>query len=637
MAIIKNSFKSSGPLYNEFNPDPKLSKIFDAVNISRPVISRIYKKYTSNAYNLIKQDPYRLIDDIYGVAFTIADNVAEQFNVECTSPARIQAGITYILKYSISNQGHTCLPFNDLVSITKDLLEIDLHHIIDQVDIMLKSEILITVNNLIYEKSFYETEKYIGEKLKSLLKVEAGKVDMSSVDTSTLAADQLSAINKVVNSNVFILTGAPGTGKTYTIKYILSLLGGTVKCHKCKGSGKYTYVGDIEPEECPSCSGTGSTSRIKLAAPTGKASKRMTEQTGKPASTIHKLLEPMYNSQTKSFEFMCTETNPIDADVIILDEVSMIDVKLMESFLRAVSPGTRLIMIGDTYQLPPVGAGYVLRDMIASGVIPMEELTIIKRQDEGLIINNCHAIKNGQDIEYKRTDDFGFICVDDIEDIKTNIYNLIKIAVPEMMVGVDVSDTRKNKYSHALERFSTFRDFQVITPLREKTELGCKLLNQYLQQKLNPNPAVKIGKKGNIYQYRVGDKVIQSKNNYEKNILNGDIGYVKSIDPWSKKMIVKFESPNRTVNIPMYGKENNLNLAYAITAHKFQGSENKIIIIPIHKCFGSLIMQRNWLYTAISRASELCILIGDKTQIPLIINRNHQIKRFTNLQEFLKG
>jgi exodeoxyribonuclease V alpha subunit len=279
-------------------------------------------------------------------------------------------------------------------------------------------------------------------------------------------------------------------------------------------------------------------------------------------------------------------------------------------------------MIGDIYQLPPVGAGYVLRDMIQSGVVPTEGLTIIKRQNEGLIINNCHAIKNGQDIQYENINedgtDFIFQEQSDVEDIQSGIMSIIKVVLPAMIKDVDI-----------------LRDIQVITPLREKTELGCKLLNIYLQDKLNPNEPVKINK-NSYYSFRKGDKVIQTKNNYEKGIMNGDIGYVESIDKYTKSLKVQFESPDRIVQIPMYGKDNNLMMAYAITCHKYQGSENKIIIIPIHKCFGSLIMQRNWLYTAISRASELCILIGDKSQIPIIINRNFQIKRFTNLQEFLK-
>lgn len=608
-------------MYNEFNPDPKLIPIFDNIRISKSAISRIYDKYGSNAYNLIKQDPYRLIDDIYGIAFLTADAVAAMLGISKGSDARVQAGIAYILKYAIVNNGHTCLPFNDLVTMTNDLLELELSPVIAQVDIMLKTGVLITINDLIYDRSFYESEKYVGEKLRSLLNVDTTK-DKVQYNDYGLADNQVEAVHKVLDNNIFILTGAPGTGKTYTIKFILELLGGEVKCQVCNGTNQSQHEFASVGDKCPSCLGIGKVSRIKLAAPTGKAAKRMYEQTGRQASTIHKLLEPIFNARTKRFQFTRDETNPIDADTIILDEVSMIDIKLMELFLRAISPGTRLIMIGDIYQLPPVGAGYVLRDMIQSGIIPTEELTIIKRQDAGLIIDNCHAIKNGQDIKYRLYDnsDCQFIEIKDIEEIKQCIFDNLENDIVKEFPNIDI-----------------LRDIQVITPLRLKTELGCKELNEYLQSKLNPNPPVKINKK-QYYSLRIGDKVIQTKNNYEKGIMNGDIGYVESINnSYTKNLKVKFESPDRIVTLPMYGKDNNLMLAYAITCHKYQGSENKIIIIPIHRCFGSKIMQRNWLYTAISRASELCILIGDKSQIPIIINRNYQIKRFTNLQEFLKG
>ena len=388
MAITKGELNNEKQIYNEFNPDPKLVPIFQDTRISKSAISRIYDCYGSNAYNLIKQNPYRLIDDIYGIGFTIADHIASRLGIEKSSDTRIHAGITYILKYAITNMGHTCLPFNDLVTMTNDLLELQLSPVIAQVDIMLTSGVLITINDLIYDRSFYESEKYIGEKLKSLLKVKSSN-DKIQINDYGLADDQVEAVHKVLDNNVFILTGAPGTGKTYTIKHILELLKESVECQSCRGGGRNLSCSSVgEDKICPVCNGTGSISRIKLAAPTGKAAKRMYEQTGKQASTIHKLLEPIFNPHTKRFQFTRDETNPIDADTIILDEVSMIDVKLMELFLHAISPGTRLIMIGDIYQLPPVGAGYVLRDMIQSGVIPCEELTIIKRHDAGLIIDN---------------------------------------------------------------------------------------------------------------------------------------------------------------------------------------------------------------------------------------------------------
>lgn len=573
----------TAPWDKDIYHSPELEGLYNETRISKTAKKAIYDKYMTVAYTTVKSNPYRLIDDIYGVGFIIADAIAKNSGIEHLSPLRIKSGIHYLMKHAIVSMGHTCLPFNDLVSEARQVLRVELDPIIDTVEGMLKSSELIQVGNMIYDESLYKTERYIADKLLSLL--EGGDNTSPDFNEEGLAKDQVQAVLKATHNNVFILTGAPGTGKTYTIKYIMDLF---------KGQD------------------------IRLAAPTGKAAKRMNEQTGHEAETIHRLLGPMYDRVNRKFYFEYGEDCPLTADVVILDEVSMVDIKLFESLLRALPDTTRLIMVGDTYQLPPVGAGYVLRDMIASGVIPCEELTIIKRQDPGLIIENCHAIKNGR-INLKYSDDldsdFSFIELNDINEIKERIHAVLRWT--------------------KIAEYDILRDIQVITPLRVKTDLGCNLLNPYLQDKLNPEPPISIGKKGNIYQFRKGDKVIQTKNDYKNKILNGDIGYVMKIDnSYRKEITVKFEAPFRTVKLPMF--DNKLTLAYAITCHKFQGSENKVIIIPIHKCFGNLIMQRNWLYTAISRASELCIVIGDKEQIPIIINRNQQIKRFTNLEAFLK-
>lgn len=569
--------------YNYFNPDPQLNALFENVRITRPIIERIYNEYGKTAYLTVRKNPYQLIDDIYGVGFIIADGIAKNCGIRGDDERRVRAATMYILNFGITTMGHTCYGFNDLIPEIGQLLEDQYSPIIKVVEKMLREESLTEINGLIYSPELYKIEKYVGEKLLRLLNFDVTGIDYENINTSDLKSDQIYAIEKLAQSNVFILTGAPGTGKTFLIKFILSLF---------------------------------NNQKIKSAAPTGKAAKRIMEQSGHEASTIHRLLEPMFNPTTGRFQFTRNEICPIDADIIILDEVSMVDVKLFEKLLRAINPGTRLIMIGDTYQLPPVGAGYVLRDMIRSDVIPYAELTIIKRQNPGLIIGNCHAIKNGNEKlkfqDENSNSDCWFLHSNKIEDIKIMILHQLM----------------------SFPKHDRLRDIQVITPLREKTELGCKFLNEYLQDKLNSNPAINISKQNKIYQFRVGDKVIQTKNDYEKNVLNGDIGYIEEIDTSKRMLTVEFETPKRSVRLSMYN--NKLQLAYAITCHKYQGSENKVIIIPIHKCFGSLIMQRNWLYTAISRASELCILIGDKSEIPKIIGRNFQIKRFTNLQGFLK-
>jgi len=314
------------------------------------------------------------------------------------------------------------------------------------------------------------------------------------------------------------------------------------------------------------------------------------------------------------FRFTRDENFQLEADIIIMDEGSMIAVPLFNSFLKAIRVDTKLIIIGDMYQLPPVGAGYILRDMLQSNVVSSVELDIIKRQDAGLIIENCHKIKNGKMIEVKpeiKDKDFYFFQETEMDLIRDKIVKMLTIDIPKRYPEIDI-----------------LKDIQVITPLREKTELSCKGLNALLQDKLNRNPVVPK------CWFRVGDKVIQTKNNYKFGIINGDIGYIKSINMNKKEIIVDFENPDRSVRIPVYG--NDLQLAYAITCHKFQGSENKIIIIPIHKSFGTLIMQRNWIYTAISRAEKVCVIIGDKFETSKIIGRNNQIERHTNLERFLR-
>ena len=327
------------------------------------------------------------------------------------------------------------------------------------------------------------------------------------------------------------------------------------------------------------------------------------------AETIHRLLEP--TPTPDGFLFARDSENPIDADIIILDETSMVDVPLFARFLDAVDKETRLILVGDTYQLPSVGPGNVLKDLINSGKVPTTELTIIKRQDEGLIIRNCHRVKNGENIILMNSEkpDFFLLERSSEEEIKNSIVELVS-----------------KRLAPAYE-VRQLNDIQVISPLREKTTLSCKELNKALQLAMNKNKPVDKS------IFRIGDKVIQVKNDYRLEIINGDIGYIKNIGRESKTIKVDFENPLRTVNVPLWG--NDLELAYAVTCHKYQGSESKIIVIPIHPIFGPFIMQRNWIYTAISRASKVCILVGDSKEVEKIIKRNNQQKRFTLLKDHL--
>lgn len=395
-----------------------------------------------------------------------------------------------------------------------------------------------------------------------------------------LFPDQQAALEMTKTHPVCILTGAPGTGKTTVVKAVLD---------------HFDRRG----------------LRIAMGAPSGKAAKRLYECTGRRAYTIHKLLEPQ--KVGGSFVFTRDAENPIEADLIVLDEVSLLDVSLMARFLEAVKPGTRLILVGDSYQLPSVGPGNVLRDLIASGVIPATELTVIKRQDPGWIIQACHRIKNGQDIELanSKAKDFFFLKRDSEQEIRETLLDLVCRRLPQSY-GAD-----------------PFRDIQVITPLREKTDLSCAALNADFQERLIPGPLVGGSR------FKVGDKLIQTRNDYKLDLINGDIGFVREIRPEARSLVVAFDNPSRLVEIPLF--DNALELGYALTAHKFQGSECRIVVIPIHRSFGPMILQRSWIYTAVSRAKEVCILVGQRDEIPRIIRRNQQQRRFTRLAERLGG
>jgi exodeoxyribonuclease V alpha subunit len=552
----------------------QLKGLVEGTRVSKRAVFKAIELYGQQAPEKIRENPYRLIEDIDGIGFLTADEVARKVGFDTEGRPRIQAGIVHVLKESAFTGGHTCLPVEHLVSEAGKLLDVSDVRILEVVNRMLEDGYLVRAEGFIYLQSFYEAEKSIAHKLKELA---SKKADSGNPQLDGLQTDQIDALKKAAGNQVFILTGAPGTGKTYTIKKII--------------------------ESFPDA-------KIALAAPTGKACKRMYEQSGMRAQTIHKLLDP---EKTKNgFHFTRNSDNPIEAKLIVLDECSMIDTLLFAQFLDAVAPDTRLIMVGDTYQLPSVGPGNILKDLITSGKIPTTELTIIKRQDEGLIIRNCHRIKNGEDIrlENSTAKDFFLMPREDEESIKETILELV---------------AKRLKESYNAD---TLRDVQIIAPLKERTALSCKALNAECQARLNKNPQVEK------CPFKTGDKVIQTKNEYDKDIINGDIGYIRSINLKEKNIYVDFENPDRLVEIPLY--ENNLELAYSVTCHKFQGSEAPIIIIPIHRSFGPMIMQRNWLYTAVSRAKKVCILVGQREEIPKIIRRDHQQRRFTRLAEFLK-
>ena len=561
---------------NEANENLQLAlkDLLGGTKVTRRALNQILEKWGQDAPALIRENPYALIEAIDGIGFLTADDVARKIGYDFSGAPRIRAGVIHTLKEQAFGQGHTCLPRAKLLAEAEAILAVPSERIAAELGPLEKDGLVVSVDGFVYLKSYHDDEKLIAEKLKILARqtLPPGQPDFEG-----LAGDQKEALSNAVASGVFILTGAPGTGKTFTIKRII---------------GSF-------PE-----------ARVALAAPTGKAAKRIYEQSGRLAVTIHKLLEPQMVGDR--FVFTRNAENPIEADLIVLDEVSMVDTPLMARFLEAVAPGTRLILVGDTYQLPSVGPGNILKDLIASGAIPSTELTIIKRQDEGLIIRNCHRIKNGQDIELGNSTarDFFFLKREDQEALQETILDLVSRRFPESY------------------KADPLKEVQVITPLREKTALSCKALNDLFQQRLNPSPKI------DGVRFKVGDKVIQTKNKYDLDIINGDIGYVRDIDVRERTITVAFENPERMVQLSLH--QNDLELAYAITCHKFQGSEARIIVVPIHRSFGPLIMQRQWLYTAVSRAREVCVLVGQREEIPKIIQRNAPQHRHTRLRELVR-
>lgn len=558
----------------------KIKEITTGTSLSKRAINQILVLHSGNSIDVIQKNPYSLIDSIEGIGFLTADKLARNVKINISNPLRIQAGITHTLK-ELSQQGHTAYPETELYFKVSELLKINqsivtVSDISTQTEEMIKSEQLIKDNNSISLPDIYFQEKEIARMLKELLKHKPEVTE--NINTEGLKDDQKEAMKTILSSSVSILTGCPGVGKTFLIKKIIE---------------------NLEDKE------------IALCSPTGKAAKRMTEMTGEYASTIHILLEPRYNESTHKFSFLRDESFPIDAEVIIIDEVSMVSISLMYHLLKAIKPTSMIILTGDSYQLPAVGPGAILKDLIESKQIPFFELTEIKRQNPGLIITNCHKIKNGQNIDIDNTStDFFFIENDTPEEIQETILELIEERLPKKY-GID-----------------PLRDLQLLSPLREKTDLSCKAFNKKCQALLNPR---KILEKT---IYKLEDKIINTENDYLKGIVNGDMGFVKNIDMEEKKITVAFSYPDRIVELPLY--DNKLELAYCVSCHRYQGSESDIIIMPIHSCLGTFIPNRNWIYTAISRAKKICILVGDILELSEMIRRNRQNKRFTNLQRFLE-
>lgn len=574
--------------------------------ISTSYSIKIYKQYGKNTINAINENPYRLAEDIYGIGFKLADKIAESLGVERISPYRISSGVKYsLLEYA--SRGHTYVPYNMLLNSAITLLEISADNVEDEIrNMAFTDKIHIeTLNNerVIYYIPYHMAEVNVCKDLINLSRVDFNLTEeniisyLNNVENEsaiTLSDKQNEAIIQAIINGVTVITGGPGTGKTTIILSIITIF---------ESMGK----------------------KVLLCAPTGRAAKRITESTNREAKTIHRMLEYAFGEDESNLAFNKNESSPLDCDVVIVDEMSMVDIVLMNNLLKAIKKGTRLILVGDVDQLPSVGAGNVLSDIINSNTIKTIRLDTIFRQSAGsMIVQNAHLINKGSMPVYnKKNTDFFFMRKNISNDINELIVELYNIRLPL-------------KYN-----LDPLKDIQVLSPMK-KGEVGVIELNKKLQEAVNPPSKLKKEKIFGKYTFRVGDKVMQIKNNYQtewkiynngntitgEGIYNGDIGYIIFIDETEQEVIVQFDE-EKEVAYP-FSQLDELILAYATTVHKSQGSEFPVVIIPI--VWGPpMLFTRNLFYTAITRARKLVVLVGIEKYMQDMINNNKIDKRYSAL------
>ena len=571
---------------------------------------KVYQQYGQEVYGIIRENPYRLADDIEGVGFRTADEIAVRVGIRMDSDFRIRSGILYVLLQA-STEGHTYLPEEELTRRTGQLLEVGEEQIEKQyMDLAIERKIIMKQGEnqtQIYAASFYYMEANTATMLKQLnvsydvpdLEIEERVRRIEKQTGMELDEHQMTAVKEAVRNGLLIITGGPGTGKTTTINTII----------------KYFEMEGLD---------------IFLAAPTGRAAKRMSETTGFEARTIHRMLE-LNGGVDGAAGFERTEQNPLETDVVIIDEMSMVDISLMHALLKAVAVGTRLILVGDVNQLPSVGPGSVLRDIIRSHECNVVMLTKIFRQaSTSDIIVNAHKINQGEEVTLdNKSMDFFFLKRYDADVIISVVLQLIKQKLPKF---VD----------------ATPYDIQVLTPMR-KGLLGVERLNGILQRYLNPPSPQKREKEHGDILFREGDKIMQTRNNYQleweirtkyglsvdkgTGVFNGDMGIVREINDFAETMTVEFDE-GRMVEYP-YKLLDELELAYAITIHKSQGSEYPAVVIPLLSG-PSMLMNRNLLYTAVTRARKCVTLVGNEVTFEQMVQNTSQQKRYSGLCDRLK-
>ena len=558
---------------------------------------RIYKVYGDEAINKVREDPYRLVRDIWGIGFKTADQIAEKLGISKDSELRARAGVEYTLQ-KLTELGHCAYHRPELVDKAQEILEIPQDIISSAIDFELARGRLAEHEDedgrpLVYLAAIDGAERHLAQNLLELLKgkhpcpqidVEKALQWAQSQMTIELAPAQKSAVETALTSKVMVITGGPGVGKTTIVNTIVQIFA-------AKGL------------------------RISLCAPTGRAAKRMTETSGKEAKTIHRLLE----FDPRNGGFKRDKQNPLVGDLFIVDEASMLDITLAHQFVRAIPSKAALIIVGDVDQLPSVGPGAVLRDIIESTVIPVVRLTEIFRQAaQSAIIANAHRVNNGNKPQWPKgklsnpkDTDFYFINADEPEEGAKLIVHLLKERIPK-------------RFGHY-----AMTDIQVLCPM-QRGDLGARNLNIQLQEALNPGNGglTRFG-----WTFRSGDKVMQIVNDYDKDVFNGDIGRISSVDDEEQELVVLYDGREVTY---AFGELDELTLAYATTVHKAQGSEFPCVVIPVHTQH-YVLLQRNLLYTAITRGKSLVVLVGTQKALAIAVKRLEATVRVTTLRRRLQG
>ncbi|MHC1724229.1 MAG: ATP-dependent RecD-like DNA helicase [Aminipila sp.] len=600
-----------GEAFKEKRAVAEVSMFLQQFGISANYAIRLYREYGTAAIDIVSQNPYQLVSDVYGIGFKKADAIAEKIGLAKDDEYRIQSGVKFTLNYYV-NEGHTYIPQKLLCEKAGQLMDISTESVSD-VLVGMAFEGDIQIENLegqtvVFLMPYFMAEQNVCKRLTAVnnaaLKIINADLDSLICITENekgleLSENQKFAVKSSLQNGVSVITGGPGTGKTTIINAIMNIL---------DHSGMKTAI----------------------AAPTGRAAKRITETSGYYASTIHRLLEYYYSEGEDVMRFGKTEENPLDYDVVIIDEASMIDILLMNGLMNAIVPGTRLIFVGDSDQLPSVGAGNVLRDIIDSEVIYSVKLTEIFRQaKESLIVVNAHKINKGENPDFNEKDkDFFFLQKNSEKDMLDTIKDLCVRRLPAYFKDCDA-----------------MKDMQVLTPVR-KGLLGSINLNKEMQAVLNPSSPDLAEQKYGEKVFRVNDKVMQIKNNYQmtwkriedftegQGVFNGDVGFISHIDKEFNEVVVVFDdSKYVTYDVTQLDE---LELAYAVTVHKSQGSEFPIVIMPM-TWFPPILATRNLLYTAVTRGKQAVVLVGSMNKMYAMVENNRITDRYTGLKARLRS